>query len=119
VNLVLIGYSLEMQYSKHSFKRKGLRPKSRYNQNYHLIRIDYGDKDVRILVSRCDLCNDQLPQTTEDNDNHDHNLETRMKIIDEIDDSFESEYDKSTYECGPKLLLCDYCKKEYLLPAYQ
>jgi hypothetical protein len=47
------------------------------------------------------------------------NLETRMKIIDEIDDSFESEHDKSTYEQGPKLLLCDYCKKEYLLPAYE
>ena len=26
---------------------------------------------------------------------------------------------KSTYECGPKLILCDYCKKEYLLPAYE
>jgi hypothetical protein len=42
-----------------------------------------------------------------------------MKIIDEIYDSFESEYDKSTYEQGPKLILCDYCKKEYLLPAYE
>ena len=40
-----------------------------------------------------------------------------MKIIDEIDDSFESEYDKSTYEQGHKLLLCDYCQKEYLLPS--
>ena len=42
-----------------------------------------------------------------------------MKIIDEIDDSFESDYDKSTYECGPKLILCDYCQKEYLLPLYK
>ena len=42
-----------------------------------------------------------------------------MKIIDEIDDSFESEYDKSTYEQGHKLLLCDYCQKEYLLPSYK
>ena len=46
-----------------------------------------------------------LPHT-EDSDGH--NLETRMKIIDEIDDSFESKYDKSTYEYGLMLLLCDY-----------
>ena len=88
-----------------------------YNQNYHLQRIYHEDKKVRILVIKCDLCNQQLPQTTEDND--DHNLETRMRIIDEIDDSFETDYDKSTYEQGPKLLLCDYCQKEYLLPSYK
>ena len=41
-------------------------------------------RDKRIVVNRCDLCSDQLPQTTEDNVND--NLETRMKIIDEIDD---------------------------------
>jgi uncharacterized protein with PIN domain len=109
-----------MQYSKHNFKRKQQpqQQKRAYNQNYHLIRMSYanGDKDVRILVSKCDLCNDPLPQITEDNVND--NIETRMKIIDEIDDSFESEYDKSTYECGPKLILCDYFKKEYLLPSY-
>ena len=44
------------------------------------------------------------------------NLESRMRII---DDSFESDYDKSTYEQGTKLLLCDYCQKEYLLPSYK
>jgi hypothetical protein len=42
----------------------------------------------------------------------------RMKM-DEIDDSFESDYDKSTYEQGPKLLLCDYCQQEHLLPSYK
>ena len=42
----------------------------------------------------------------------------RMKM-DEIDDSFESDYDKSTYEQGPKLMLCDYCNKLYLLRAYE
>ena len=47
------------------------------------------------------------------------NLESRMRIIDEIDDSFESDYDKSTYEQGTKLLLCDYCQKEYLLSSYK
>jgi uncharacterized protein with PIN domain len=100
-----------MQYPKHNFKRKMLHRD--YNQNYHLIRTSYSDKDVRITIDRCDLCNDQLPQT------EGVNLETRMKIIDEIDNSFESEYDKSTYEQGPKLLLCEYCQKEYLLPSYQ
>ena len=87
-----------------------------YNKNYHLLKTSYDDKNKRIVVNRCDLCSDQLPQTTEDNVND--NLETRMKIIDEIDDSFESDYDKNTYECGPKLLLCDYCQKEHLLPSY-
>ena len=105
-----------MQYSKHNFKRK--LQKRNYNQNYHLIRmiIARSRQRTRITLIRCDLCNDQLPQTE---DNVNDNLETRMKIIDEIDDSFESDHDKSTYEQGPKLLLCDYCKKEYLLPAYE
>jgi hypothetical protein len=108
-----------MQYSKHNFIRKEQKQKRTfsYNENYHLQRIYNGDKDVKLLVYRCDICNEQLPET-EDNINQNFNLETRMKIIDEIDDSFESEHDKSTYECGPKLILCDYCKKEYLLPSY-
>lgn len=107
-----------MQYSKHSFKRKQQQnqQKCSYNQNYHLKRIYFQDKNVRILVSRCDLCNEQLPETP---DNHNLDLEARMNIIDEIDNSFESDYDRSTYEYGPKLLLCDYCKKEYLLPSYK
>lgn len=42
-----------------------------------------------------------------------------MKKSDEIDNSYESEYDKSTFVSGPKLVLCHYCKKEYLLPAYE
>jgi hypothetical protein len=108
-----------MQYSN-TFKHtliKSKQQKRTYNQNYHLQRIHYEDKKVKILVFKCDLCNEQLPQTTEDND--DHNVETRMRIIEEIDASFESESDKSTYEQGPKLLLCNYCKKEYLLPSYK
>jgi len=82
-----------------------------YDQNYHLQRIYHEDKDVRILVNGYDIWNDVLKQVPD-------NFEERMKIIDEIDDSYENEYDKSTYECGPNLLLCDYCKKEYLLPSY-
>ena len=107
---VQIEYFLEVQYSK----------RKRYDQNFHLIRDDYSlsyrDRHTQITLIRCDLCNDQLPQKE---DNVSDNLETRMKIIDEIDESFESEHDKSPYEQGPKLLLCDYCQKEYLLPSYQ
>jgi hypothetical protein len=66
--------------------------------------------NVRLLVSRCDICN-EICKVPDD-------FEERMNILDEIDNSFESDYDKSTYECGPKLILCDYCKKEYLLPSY-
>ena len=73
-------------------------------------------RDKRIVVNRCDLCSDQLPQTTEDNVND--NLETRMKIIDEIDDSFESDNDKSTYECGPNFYYVITVRKEHLLPSY-
>jgi uncharacterized protein with PIN domain len=86
--------------------------KRTYNQNYHLQRFYNDDKNIKLLVYRCDICNDDLTQVPD-------NFEERMKIIDDIDDSFESEYDKSTYEQGPNLLLCDYCKKEYLLPAYE
>ena len=118
---MLIEYFLEMQFyswkkDSHNLRGKGLQRKFSYNQNYHLTRMSYGDKNVRITFDRCDLCNEPLPQTE---DNVNNNLESRMKIIDEIDASFESDYDKSTYEQGPKLLLCDYCHKEYLLPAYQ
>jgi len=83
---VLIGYSLEMQYSKqkHNFTKENKRI---YNKNYHLLKVSYDDKNVRIVVIRCDLCNDPIPQSTEENVID--NLETRIKIIDEINDSFE------------------------------
>jgi hypothetical protein len=106
-----------MQYSKHSLiKRKHLpqQQKRTYNQNYHLQIIYHEDKKIRILVSRCDICSERLREIPDN-----HNLQARMSIIDEIDESFESDYDKSTYQCGPKLLLCDCCKKEYLLPSYE
>ena len=110
---MLIGYSLEMQFFKYILI-KSKQQKRTYNQNYHLQRIFHEDKKVRILVSKCDLCNEQLLQTPDN-----LNLQAHMKIIDEKDDSFESDCDKSTYEYGPKLLLCDYCQKEYLLPSYK
>lgn len=46
------------------------------------------------------------------------NFEAQMQMLDEIDNSFESDLDKSTYEQGRKLILCDYCQKEYLIPSW-
>lgn len=83
-----------------------------YNENYHLQRLCNNDKNLKLLVYKCDMCNEGLTQLPD-------NFEQLMKVKDEIDDSFESNYDKSTYEQGPKLLLCNNCKKEYLLPGYQ
>ena len=76
-----------------------------YNEGYHLKTNQVSSslpKDVGMSIIRCDLCNDILKQV-------DDNFEERMNILDEIDNSFESDYDKSTYECGPMLILCDYC----------
>jgi len=99
-----------MRLSKHSFKRKQQvqqQQKRTYNQNYHLKRIYHGDKDARILISHCDLCNDELPKEAD-------NIEYRINMLDEIDDSFESEYDKHE----PRLLLCSSCSLEYMIPSY-
>jgi hypothetical protein len=45
-------------------------------------------------------------------------FEAQIKVFDEIDRSLESELDRSPYEQGPKLILCDYCHKEYLIPSW-
>jgi hypothetical protein len=46
------------------------------------------------------------------------NFESQIKMLDDIDNSFESDLDKSTYERGPKLILCNYCQREYLIPNW-
>jgi uncharacterized protein (UPF0305 family) len=66
----------------------------------------YVDRMFKAVVNRCDLCNDPVPSKED--------LEAKVDMLTEIDDSYESEYDKSE----PKLLLCSYCKNEYLLPNY-
>jgi uncharacterized protein with PIN domain len=60
----------------------------------------------KAVVNRCDLCNNPI-ESNED-------IELKIKMLKEIDDSFESGNDKQE----PKLLLCNDCKKEYLLPSY-
>jgi hypothetical protein len=44
--------------------------------------------------------------------------ESQMDMLEDIDNSYESEYDKITYYDGPKLLLCGYSTREYLVPGY-
>jgi hypothetical protein len=87
-----------------------------YDEYYSNVPIDSSSdrifKSVSIRVHKCDMCNDALTGVPYD-------FNTRINIIDEIDDSFENEGDKSTYPAGPKLILCSYCCKEYLLPSYK
>lgn len=78
-----------------------------YNKNYHLIRYQAGDRDRRILISHCDLCKGELPKEAD-------NIQYRINVLDEIDDSFESEYDKHE----PRLLLCSCCRYRYMIPSY-
>ncbi len=61
---------------------------------------------LHVWIYQCDICNDKIEEIPDD-------IESKIDILKEIDDSFESEYDKSTHECGPKLLLCDYCKNTF------
>ncbi|MFI5407109.1 MAG: hypothetical protein ACHQ1D_11445 [Nitrososphaerales archaeon] len=68
----------------------------------------YTDREIRILVNRCDICNNQLPQTPEND-----NLVYRMDVLAEINDSFESVHDKSE----PKLLLCAKCSAEFMISS--
>ena len=57
------------------------------------------------------MCDDPILEVPDD-------FEARIVKLDEIDNSFECELDKSTYEQGPKLILCNYCQEEYLIPLH-
>ena len=46
------------------------------------------NKDTKILATRCDLCNDQIIEAPQD-------FEYQIDVLTEIDDSFESDCDKS------------------------
>lgn len=62
---------------------------------------------LSVRVHKCDICNDHITEAPD-------NIESLIDILKEIDDSYESEYDKRE----PTLLLCNYCKKEYQIPSY-
>lgn len=64
------------------------------------------DREFKAVINRCDLCDDPIPSKED--------IEIKIDILKEIDDSYESEYDKHE----PRLLLCGYCQREYLIPAY-
>ena len=70
-------------------------------------RIPRDKEAERVLISHCDLCDDQLPKEAD-------NIQHRINVLDEIDNSYESEYDKQE----PRLLLCSFCKREYNIPSY-
>lgn len=44
----------------------------------------FNDREVKVVVNHCDLCDDILPEALD-------NIESRILIQREIDDSFESE----------------------------
>lgn len=58
------------------------------------------------VINRCDLCDNPI-------DCHE-DVELKINVLNEIDDSFESEYDKKE----PTLMICRVCEKEYLIPSY-
>ena len=92
-------------FSKHSFIRKQRKQKQQQPRQKRLPKPPTPDREVQINVYRCDLCNNPLPETGD-------NLEYRIGVIDEINDSYESEHDKTE----PRLLLCLTCSKEYMIP---
>ena len=73
-------------------------------------RSEYAnDREFKAVHNKCDICDDRIMCSDD--------IETQIDKLDEIDNSFESDLDNSTYEQGPKLILCDYCQKEYLIPS--
>jgi hypothetical protein len=69
--------------------------------------MDIQDRKFKAVVNRSDICDDAIA-CHED-------IEIKINILTEINNSYESEYDKSE----PRLLLCNYCQTEYLIPTYQ
>ena len=64
------------------------------------------DKQFKAVVNRCDLCDKPIACP--------HDIEIKIRMLKEIDDSYESLQDKQE----PRLLLCDYCQSDYLVPGY-
>ena len=64
------------------------------------------DKQFKVVVNKCDLCDKPIPCIQD--------IEIRISMLKEINDSYESLQDKQE----PRLLLCDHCQNEYLIPGY-
>jgi uncharacterized protein with PIN domain len=65
------------------------------------------DRDAKVIINRCDICNGPIPEASDD-------LQYQIDKLNEIDNSFESKYDKQE----PKLLLCNNCKNKYNIPSW-
>jgi hypothetical protein len=70
------------------------------------VRPTHKDRDFKIVCNKCDICDGRISCSD--------NVESEIDMLDEIDNSYESEYDKHE----PRLLLCDSCKKEFQIPGY-
>ena len=91
----------------YGYRRQDLASKNKNNSPKTTKRIPRDKEAERILISHCDICNDELPKEAD-------NIQYRINVLDEIDNSYESEYDKHE----PRLLLCSFCKREYMIPSY-
>jgi hypothetical protein len=80
-------------------------------QIYASYRGDKESRAFRAVINRCDICNDRIECAD--------NIETQIDKLDELDNSYESEADRTTYLDGPKLLLCFYCTRKYLVPGFE
>lgn len=69
-----------------------------------ILRSARTDRNTKILVNKCDICDYPLKEAPDD-------LEIKIRTLEEINDSYESEYDKDK----PRLILCDHCQKNILL----
>ena len=74
-----------------------------------LLTLDLGKnrRDISVKVYNCDLCSETITGLPND-------FETRIDSMNEINDSFESEYDRQE----PRLMLCAFCKNEYNIPSW-
>ena len=92
----------------YGYRRQDLASKNKNNSPKTKTKRIPRDKEAeRILISHCDLWNDELPKEAD-------SIQYRINVLDQIDNSYETEYDKHE----PRLLLCSFCKKEYMIPSY-
>ena len=56
------------------------------------------DREIKILISRCDICNNHITGAPDD-------LESQIDMLKDIDDN-------------PRLLLCSSCSRGYDIPSY-
>jgi hypothetical protein len=70
------------------------------------VRQHIADRLVKVVYNRCDICDERLICSDD--------IESKIEALDEINGSYLDEYDKQE----PRLLVCEYCQKEYMIPGY-